>query len=67
MSAGVDLIDVTPYRLEEKTKVDHKLWARRIADFIRSEYPSPTLIKPITVTSGKCYGLEDDSDEKIKK
>ena len=67
VSAGVDLIDVTPYRLSEKTKVDHKLWARRIADFIRSEYPNPTVVKPITVTSGACYGLEDDSDEKIEK
>ena len=67
LTAGIDLIDVTPHRLEDKTKEDYKLWARRIADTIRSEYPNPTVVKPIKLTSGGCFGLEDDSEEKVDK
>ena len=49
LTAGVDLIDVTPHRLEDKTKEDFKLWARRIADTIRSEYPNHSCIRYRTV------------------
>ena len=67
LTAGIDLIDVTPHRQEEKTKMDFKVWGRRIADTIRSEYPSPTVVKPVKLTSGGCFGLEDDSEEKVEK
>ena len=29
-------------------------------------YPSPTVVRPVKLTSGGCFGLEDDSEEKVK-
>ena len=61
----IDVIDPTPYYLQEKTKNDVSLWHRRVWDFIENKFPLPINTKQITYGDGILFGdsQEDDAEQ----
>ena len=62
---GIDVIDPTPYYLQEKTKNDVSLWHRRVWDFIENKFPLPINTKQISYGDGIlfCDSNEDDAEQ----
>ena len=61
----IDVIDPTPYYLQEKTKNDVSLWHRRVWDFIENKFPLPINTKQISYGDGILFGdsHEDDAEQ----
>ena len=57
---AIDVIDPTPYYLQEKTKNDVSLWHRRVWDYIENKFPLPINTKQISYGDGILFG---DSNE----
>ena len=63
LKEGIDIIDVTPYILEEKTKIDFKLWHTRIWDQIKSKFPLPEKVKAVEFKEGEFIDDANSRDE----
>ena len=61
----IDVIDPTPYYLQEKTKNDVSLWHRRVWDFIENKFPLPINTKQISYGDGILFGdsTEDNAEQ----
>ena len=60
---GIDVIDPTPYYLQEKTKNDTTLWHRRIWEFLEPKFPQPTQVTEVVYGDGLLYGDSKEAED----